>query len=160
MAVDLEENVLEKCVKNETILPQCGLDMLNASLSRVPQECFRPRGQEVPQVTSLPGDVVDLQKLCEAMYSHKPEIKHCFVREDTGMHRFKPVFNCELTCCIWKNMVDGTLHKTTPIQGLRCGVRNQICVNGVCYDREDWIREPLPSGSVDIRPDVPRKKPF
>ncbi|CAN8022360.1 unnamed protein product, partial [Ixodes persulcatus] len=79
MAVDLEENVLERCVKNETGLPQCGLDMLNASLARVPQDCFQPRGQEVPQVTSLPGDVVNLSELCKATYSHRPEIKHCFV---------------------------------------------------------------------------------
>uniref|UniRef100_A0A6B0VCE3 Putative secreted metalloprotease n=1 Tax=Ixodes ricinus TaxID=34613 RepID=A0A6B0VCE3_IXORI len=160
MGVNLEEGLLKKCVRNQTDPQQCSLEKLNASLARMPQDCFRPRGQEVPQVTSLPGDVVDLPKLCKAMYSHIEKIEHCFEHEDTGMHRFFPVYKCELTCCVWKSSLDRKLHEDAAIQGLRCGVRNQICVNGDCYNREDWIKEHLPCGSVDIRPDVPRKKPF
>uniref|UniRef100_A0A6B0V9L4 Putative secreted metalloprotease n=1 Tax=Ixodes ricinus TaxID=34613 RepID=A0A6B0V9L4_IXORI len=160
MAVNLEEGLLKKCVRNKTDPQRCSLEKLNASLARMPQDCFRPRGQEVPQVTSLPGDVVDLPKLCKAMYSHIEKIEHCFEHEDTGMHRFFPVYKCELTCCVWKSSLDRKLYVAASIQGLRCGVRNQICVNGVCYNRDDWIKEHLPSGSVDIRPYVPRKKPF
>uniref|UniRef100_A0A6B0VB65 Putative secreted metalloprotease n=1 Tax=Ixodes ricinus TaxID=34613 RepID=A0A6B0VB65_IXORI len=160
MAVNLEEGLLKKCVRNKTDPQRCSLEKLNASLARMPQDCFRPRGQEVPQVTSLPGDVVDLPKLCKAMYSHIEKIEHCFEHEDTGMHRFYSVYKCELTCCVWKSSLDRKLHEDAAIQGLRCGVKNEFCVNGVCYNRQDWIKEHLPYGSVDIRPDVPHKKPF
>uniref|UniRef100_A0A0K8RJ10 Putative metalloprotease n=1 Tax=Ixodes ricinus TaxID=34613 RepID=A0A0K8RJ10_IXORI len=128
MAVDLNEDLLEKCVRNKNELPQCGLDMLNASLARVPQDCFQPRGQEVPQVTSLPGDVVNLLQLCKAMYPHEYywDIDYCFEHEISGMHRFKPVYNCELTCCTEKDTIHQTLYKTASIQGLRCGVENKV----------------------------------
>ncbi|XP_042149223.1 uncharacterized protein LOC120836240 [Ixodes scapularis] len=160
MAVDLEEDVLEKCVENRTVLPQCGLDMLNASLARVPQECFRPRGREVPQVTSLPGDIVDLSELCRSIYYFEPEIEHCFRQEDIGTHRFHPVYDCELTCCFEDNTLQQALYKTSAIQGLRCGVENKFCVNGACYNREEWIHEHLPNGSLDIHPYVPPENPF
>ncbi|XP_042149668.1 uncharacterized protein LOC115311285 [Ixodes scapularis] len=160
MAVNLEEEALEKCVKNKNVLPQCGLDMLKASLARVPQHCFRPRGQEVSQVTSLPGDIVNLSELCKAMYPDEPKMQHCFEHEDTGMHRFYTVYKCELTCCVWKSSLDRKLRVAASIQGLRCGTKNQFCVNGACYNREEWIKEHLPNGSLDIRPDVPRKRPF
>ncbi|CAN8022363.1 unnamed protein product, partial [Ixodes persulcatus] len=55
------------------------LGMTSYLAGRMPQDCFRPRGQEVSQVTSLPGDVVDLPKLCKAMYSHIEKMEHCFV---------------------------------------------------------------------------------
>ncbi|XP_042149187.1 uncharacterized protein LOC115320795 [Ixodes scapularis] len=160
MAVNLDEDLLEKCVRNTTVSNQCSLEALNASLARMPQDCFRPRGQEVPQVTSLPGDVIDLFKYCKSIYYFKPEIEHCFRREDLGTHRFKPVYNCELTCCIQKKFLRATVYTTGSIQGLRCGVENKFCVNGVCYNRQDWIKEHLPYGSLDIHPYVPPKKPF
>ncbi|XP_040065343.2 uncharacterized protein LOC120839163 [Ixodes scapularis] len=160
MSVDLEEGLLEKCVRNKTDTQHCSLDKLNASLARMPQDCFLPRGEEVPQVTSLPGDVVNLFKLCEAMYPHEWFIDYCFEHEITGMHRFYQVYNCELTCCSEKNTLHQTLYKTSAIQGLRCGVENKFCVNGVCYNREDWIHEHLPNGSLDIHPYVPPENPF
>ncbi|XP_040065335.1 uncharacterized protein LOC120836214 [Ixodes scapularis] len=160
MSVDLQEGSLKKCVTSKRESPECSLEKLSASLARMPQECFRPRGQEVPQVTSLPGDVVDLPKLCKAIYYFIPRMEHCFEHEITGMHRFNPVYNCELTCCVWKNSLDRKLRVAASIQGLRCGTENQFCVNGACYNREEWIHEHLPNGSLDIRPDVPRKRPF
>uniref|UniRef100_A0A6B0V9E4 Putative secreted metalloprotease n=1 Tax=Ixodes ricinus TaxID=34613 RepID=A0A6B0V9E4_IXORI len=160
MSVDLQEGSLKKCVTSKQESPECSLEKLNASLARMRQECFRPRGQEVPQVTSLPGDVVDLPKLCKAMYFFIPEMEHCFEHEDTGMHRFYSVYKCELTCCVWKNSLNRKLYVTASIQGLRCGVENKFCVNGVCYKRDDWIKEHLPNGSLDIHPYVPPKKPF
>ncbi|XP_040065339.1 uncharacterized protein LOC115311291 [Ixodes scapularis] len=159
MAVDLKEHVLEKCIENKTVLPQCGLDMLNASLARVPLDCFRPRGQEVPQVTSLPGDVVDLTKLCRSIYFHEPEMEHCFREEVTGTHRLFPVYDCELTCCVEDNTLHQSLYTTSAIQGLRCGIKNKFCVNGACYNREEWIHEHLPNGSLDIHPYVPPENP-
>ncbi|CAN8004849.1 unnamed protein product, partial [Ixodes hexagonus] len=135
--------------------PKCDFTRVEELLSNVQQDCFQPKGIEVPQVTSLPGDVVNLEELCERMYPHIWDIRYCYEGEITGTHRFHPVYECKFTCCEWMSPVERKHYQTRSIQGLRCSKYNQFCVNSVCYDREPWIKEWLPNGSLDIRPDVP-----
>uniref|UniRef100_A0A0K8RA78 Putative metalloprotease n=1 Tax=Ixodes ricinus TaxID=34613 RepID=A0A0K8RA78_IXORI len=110
------------------------------------------------QVTSLPGDVVNVLKLCKTMIPKITKIDYCVEEEITGLDRFESVYNCELRCCIGKGTLRQISYISDSIQGLRCGKENKFCINGVCYNRQDWIEEYLPKGSVDIRPDVPPKK--